>query len=137
MTLVKTKTWRCNGCSSGEEVIDQRPIQFQDEGEDLGGVGTVRIVNFVGTNVEAVRSGNTITVTVTGGGGTSFEIVEYADFEASGLPTGESAGYIARIVTSDPDYQQTIDGIQYYNNKIIYFDGTNWISWAGDYGGPI
>lgn len=66
--------------------------------------------------------------------GTSFEIVNYTAFEASGLPTGVAAGYIARIVTTDPDYLQTIDGVQYFNNKIIYFDGTNWISWSGDYG---
>lgn len=39
MTLVKAKGWQCSGCSSSEEVIDQRPIQFQDEGLALGGGG--------------------------------------------------------------------------------------------------
>lgn len=70
------------------------------------------------------------------GGGGSFDIVDYTDFESSGLPTGIDAGYIARLVFTDPDYLETIDDVQYYNNKIIYFDGTNWISWSGDYGGP-
>lgn len=136
MTVVKAKTWRCNGCSSNEEVIDQRPIQFEDEGVALGTEGTVRIVNFVGANVEATRSGNTITVTISGGGGGSFEIIDYNDFESSGLPTGISAGYIARIVTVDPNYTDTVGGVQYYNNKIIYYTGTNWISWSADYGTP-
>lgn len=69
-----------------------------------------------------------------GGSGGSFEIINYTDFESSGLPTGISSGYIARLVFSDEDFQQTIDGVQYYHNKLIYFNGTNWISWGADYG---
>lgn len=86
--MVKTRDWRCHGCSSNEEVADQRPIQFQDEGEDLGGPGTVRILNFVGAAVTAVRSENTITITISGGGGSA--LIDHPI--SSGAPVGAAAG---------------------------------------------
>lgn len=47
----------------------QASIQFQDEGSNLGATGTVDTVNFVGTGVTASRVGNTVTATITSGGG--------------------------------------------------------------------
>jgi len=44
-------------------------IQFQDEGIDLGDSGTVINLNFTGSGVTASRSGRTVDVVVTGGGG--------------------------------------------------------------------
>lgn len=109
-------------------------IEVADEGDSLGGA---TVLNFVGAGVTATKAGSTVSIAIPGGGGSgSFEIVDYTDFEDDGLPTGVPANYIARLVFADPDYQQTIGGVQYFNNKIIYFTGTHWISWAGDYGTP-
>jgi hypothetical protein len=47
----------------------QLAIQFKDEGTNLGTSGTVSAVDFVGSGVVASRAGSTVTVTVTGGGG--------------------------------------------------------------------
>jgi hypothetical protein len=44
-------------------------IQFQDEGVNLGTPSTVNVVNFVGSAVTAARVGDTVTATITGGGG--------------------------------------------------------------------
>lgn len=74
-----------------------------------------------------------VTINLSGGGG-DFDIIEYNDFVADGLPTGVPSGYIAILKITDPNFQQIIDGVQYYANKIIYFDGTKWISWGADYG---
>lgn len=46
-------------------------VQFKDEGSNLGSVGTVTAVDFTGSGVAASRSGNVVTVNVTGGGGGS------------------------------------------------------------------
>jgi hypothetical protein len=47
----------------------QAALQVQDEGSDLGAAGTVDTMDFVGAGVSAARVGNTVTVTVSGGGG--------------------------------------------------------------------
>lgn len=47
----------------------QTSIQFKDEGSNLGSQGTVTALDFTGSGVAASRSGNTIVVNVTGGGG--------------------------------------------------------------------
>lgn len=47
----------------------QEGIQFRDEGVALGAPYTVNEIDFVGSAVNAVRVGNKITVTITGGGG--------------------------------------------------------------------
>ena len=49
--------------------MKQDKITFQDEGINIGGAGEVTILDFVGTNVSAVRTGTKVTVTVSGGGG--------------------------------------------------------------------
>lgn len=48
---------------------NQDNIQFQDEGSNLGASGTVKVLNFVGSSVSVARVGDTVTVTITGGGG--------------------------------------------------------------------
>jgi hypothetical protein len=45
------------------------PIQFQDEGANLGASGSATIVNFVGDLVSAARVGSTVTVTINAAGG--------------------------------------------------------------------
>lgn len=131
---VKTRDWRCGGCGPSEEVLDQRPIQFQDEGVDLGGAGTVKIVNFVGAAVEAVRSNNTLTITITGGGGSS-AITDYEDFLTDGFPAGANIGDQYRLVFNDPDLSVTIDNVEYYHNTIIYkHTATEWLSWSANFG---
>jgi hypothetical protein len=47
----------------------QSPVQFQDEGANLGTAGTATSINFVGAGVTASRSLDAITVTIAGGGG--------------------------------------------------------------------
>jgi len=46
----------------------QDNIQIQDEGVNLGTSGTVDTINFTGPGVSASRTGNTVTVDVSGGG---------------------------------------------------------------------
>jgi hypothetical protein len=62
------KTWEYNG--EGWELVAaaaQEPIQFQDEGINLGAAGTVDTVDFVGSAVTAARVGDKVTVTINGG----------------------------------------------------------------------
>lgn len=54
----------------------QYPIQFQDEGSNLGTAGTVLTLNFVGSAVTATRVGSVVTVTITGGGGSGGHIIQ-------------------------------------------------------------
>ncbi len=54
----------------------QFPIQFQDQGVDLGTSGTVLTINFIGTGVTATRVGDVLTVNVTGGGGGGGHTIE-------------------------------------------------------------
>lgn len=56
----------------------QTGIQYQDEGINLGSIGTVNTVNFTGLGVSVVRTGNLLTVDVSGGGGG----LSYTDEEA-------------------------------------------------------
>jgi len=42
----------------------QIPLQFQEEGVNLGTSGTVDVINFLGVPVTASRSGNTISITI-------------------------------------------------------------------------
>lgn len=49
--------------------VGQQEIQFKNEGENLGPVGTVTAIDFVGSGVSATRDGNSITVSVSSGGG--------------------------------------------------------------------
>lgn len=41
----------------------QAAIQFQDEGSNLGASGTVNVLNVVGANITATRSGDIVTIT--------------------------------------------------------------------------
>lgn len=43
-------------------------IQFKDEGSNLGSSGSATAVDFTGTGVTASRSGDTVTVNISGGG---------------------------------------------------------------------
>lgn len=54
---------------SNQSSADQVAIQFKDEGIVLGSSGTVNEIDFVGTGVQATRTGNKVIVTVSGGGG--------------------------------------------------------------------
>lgn len=138
MTVVKPKGWQCSGCSSSEDVADQRPIQFQDEGVNLGGAGTVRIINFVGAAVEAVRSDDTITITITGGSGeeTSVDVPIASASILTGnatpvalVPNLNPASYLIPIsislvmdYNSTPYAANTDITIRYSNGTAIYTD---------------
>jgi len=69
-------------------------IQFQEEGSNLGTAGTVTTLNFVGSNVTAARSSDTVTVTVSSSSITTAQIT----------PTGTatSASMIARYIGAVP-----------------------------------
>ena len=55
---------------------DQSAIMFQDEGVDLGTLGTVKVENFVGAGVTATRLGDTVTIVIPGGtgGGSAYNL---------------------------------------------------------------
>ena len=81
---------------SGDISIDlsvkQTNIQFQNEGVALGTSGTVDVINFTGAPVTASRTGNTVTVDITGGGGSPGDITKVDDTNVTltlgGTPTG-------------------------------------------------
>lgn len=81
---------------SGDISIDlsvkQTNIQFQNKGVSLGTSGTVDVINFTGAPVTASRTGNTVTVDITGGGGSSGDITKVDDTNVTltlgGTPTG-------------------------------------------------
>lgn len=54
--------WRTGAIGGGGG--GQVPIQFRDEGSNLGTSGTVDVVDFTGDGVTASRTGNTVTVNV-------------------------------------------------------------------------
>lgn len=54
----------------------QNNIQFQDEGSNLGTTGTVDTIDFVGSNVTASRTGDTLTVTITGGSASGTSLID-------------------------------------------------------------
>jgi len=117
--------------SSTGKVTTWLNINFTLNGETWDGESTSE------ADVTVNNGPITITLQITlggGGGGGSFTIIDYTDFESSGLPASPTTNGIYRLVFVDPDYQQTIDGVQYYNNKIIYWTGDHWISWSADYG---
>jgi len=72
--------------------VKQTNIQFQNEGIALGTSGTVDTINFTGAPVTASRIGNTVTVDITGGGGSSGDITKVDDTNVTltlgGTPTG-------------------------------------------------
>lgn len=72
--------------------VKQTNIQFQNEGVALGTSGTVDVINFTGAPVTASRTGNTVTVDITGGGGSSGDITKVDDTNVTltlgGTPTG-------------------------------------------------
>lgn len=69
--IIPNNTTVRNALQALETAINTKhtKIQFQDEGSNLGTSGTVDTINFVGTNVQATRAGNILTVTVTGSAG--------------------------------------------------------------------
>ena len=48
----------------------QAAIQFRDEGGNVGSVGAIDVINFVGSGVTASAAGTTLNVSVSGGGST-------------------------------------------------------------------
>lgn len=73
------------------------PIQFQEEGGNLGGAGSVDTVNFTGAGVTATRLGNAVTVDVPAGAvpvnTNRDEIVVTFDGGGSVLPVGPTEAY--------------------------------------------
>lgn len=67
VTIIDDDTVRVNLLNPNQQ--QQSALEFQDEGITLGTIGTVTKVNFVGSSVVATRSGSTVTITISGGGG--------------------------------------------------------------------
>lgn len=137
MTKVKIPNFSCGSydpCVSDSNV----PIQFQDEGVNLGTSGTISIMNFVGAAVTAVRSGSTLTITITGGGSGSYQ-GNYNNFESDGFGTlaaTADVGDMWRLVFADPNTPQIVGGVEYVHNTIIQYTGSNtWNSWSINNGG--
>ncbi len=67
----------------------QSAIQFQDEGSNLGSAGTVDTVNFTGSGVTASRASNTLTVNITGGGGSGETVAWSVNQTSHGFVVGD------------------------------------------------
>ncbi len=82
----------------------QSAIQFQDEGSNLGLAGTVNTIDFTGSAIQAIRTGNKVTVNVTGGSGTGImetesdnTLILYTRKFGAGVPSASRAGGISTI----------------------------------------
>jgi len=76
----------------------QSGIQFQDEGTNLDGIGTVNTINFTGNYVTVTRINNTLTIDVTGGGGNGTTNLSYTPSSTDGIvvsDTGTDATILA------------------------------------------
>lgn len=80
--------------------VKQTNIQFQEEGSNLGTSGTVDIINFTGASITASRTGNTLTVDVTGGGGGGATNLGYTSSSTNGVVTSDT-GNDATIPLAD------------------------------------
>lgn len=81
MTKVRT---RSNSASASVPVSKQVKIQFQFNGADLGEKGTADVVNFViASGGTVTRVGDTIIVTITGGGSGSSTFIGLTDVPAT------------------------------------------------------
>lgn len=81
----------------------QRPLQYQDEGSNLGATGTVDTVNFVGPTLVASRAGNTVTVTGSAATlGSPISASGQVNMDYTGLPAGlrRIVGTISGISTN-------------------------------------
>lgn len=76
----------------------QGPLQFQDEGINLGTAGTADTVNFIGSGVVATRVGNTINVTISGGGGGGGHIIEQ---DGTPFPNEAALNFINFFILTD------------------------------------
>lgn len=73
----------------GTDRRSQFPIQFEDEGVDLGTQGSVEEIDFVGAGVTVSRVDNTLTVTIPGGGGGATNL-GYVPAATDGLVTSDT-----------------------------------------------
>lgn len=88
----------------------QKGLQFQDEGSNLGASGSATTVNFVGTGVTASRTGDTIKVDVSAGGGltTSATItVPNNSYEHSEIVTFTGCTPTTKIITQIEKHADT------------------------------
>lgn len=86
MTKVRTRRNVARACVP---ITRQKPLQFQDEGVNLGGTDATE-VDFVGDSVTATRTGSRIVVTHSASGGGGSALTNHPI--ASGVPAGASAG---------------------------------------------
>jgi hypothetical protein len=68
----------------------QLNLQFQEEGSNLGSAGTVDTLNFTGASITASRTGNTVTIDVTGGGGSGATNLDYTASSTNGIVTSDT-----------------------------------------------
>jgi hypothetical protein len=56
----------------GNISVKQAAIQFKNEGSNIGSLGTINSIDFTGTGVTSSRTGDTLTVNISGGGYDSY-----------------------------------------------------------------
>lgn len=90
----------------------QSAIQFQDEGSNLGTSGTVDTLDFVGTNVSASRVGNTVTVNISGGGGSTYNTSRPIAQVAHGFAVGDVVRHNGTIFVKAQANSDTTSDVQ-------------------------
>jgi hypothetical protein len=101
------RTWEWNGEGwSQVPALTQAPIQFQNEGLDLGTPGTVEEVDFVGDGVSATRLADTVTVDIPG-------VAIDPIWQVKGdLAVADAAGTAQRLAAGTNGYALVADSTQ-------------------------
>ena len=126
------------GRSGNVSLIDSDPVVGIQSG-GLG-IGTVRILNFVGAGNTFKKTGNAIDISIAGGGGSSAFTTSVTGIQTSSLIVG-----VGTITTDDPDLQgigNSAKGLYISNGMILYdnaINGNHYIgtSMNGLMAGPI
>ena len=115
------------GRTGNVSIIDSDPVV----GVQSGGVaiGTVRTLNFIGAGNTVQVSGNTVDISIAGGGGSSAFTTSI-----TGIQTSSSIVGINTVTTDDPDLQgvgNTAKGLYVSNGMIIYDNAINGSHYIG------
>ena len=109
------------GRSGNVSLIDSDPVVGIQSG-GLG-IGTVRILNFVGAGNTFKKTGNAIDISIAGGGGSSAFTTSVTGIQTSSLIVG-----VGTITTDDPDLQgigNSAKGLYISNGMILYDNAIN------------
>ena len=109
------------GRSGGIELIDSDPVVGIQSGGT--GIGTVRVLNFVGAGNTFKKTGNTIDISIAGGGGSSAFTTS-----VTGIQTAAAIVGIGTTTTDDADLQgigNSAKGLYVSNGMILYDNAIN------------